>query len=115
MKFSTYAEVLTPDHPLMKAYRDGSKKTPGHLLRDVLSETGGRYEIMTEIPRRHREKMLQMATLTADSKLADAARATWIPVSLEHLRGHDPDTTRIVYGCRLDAEPGDPNLPGLNS
>jgi len=110
MKFSTYAEVFTPDHPLWKAYQDGLKKTPGHLLRDVLRETGGRYEVMTEVPRRLREKMLQVADLGADSELAAAANATWVPVSLEHLRGHDPDTTRIVYGCRVDSEPGDPKV-----
>lgn len=110
MKFSTYAEVLTPDHPLMKAYQHGLKKTPGHLLRDVLRETGGRYEVMTQISRRLREKMLQAADLMADGELADAARATWVPVSLEHLRDQDPDTTRIVYGCRLKAEPGDPKV-----
>lgn len=110
MKLSTYAEVLTPDHPLIKAYQDGLKKTPGHLLRDVLRETGGRYEVMTEVPRRLREKMLEAADLEGDSRLADA-EATWVPVSLEHLRGHDPDTTRIVYGCRLDPEPGIPGSP----
>lgn len=115
MRFSTFAEVFTLDHPLMKAYQAGYKKTPGHLLRDILTETGGRYEVMTEIPERTREKMQQMADLTADSKLSEAAQAAWIPVSLEHLRGHDPDTTRIVYGCQLSAEPGDPKVPGLNS
>ena len=26
-------------------------------------------------------------------------RRTWI--SLEHLRGHDPETTRIIHGCTL--------------
>ena len=43
--FSTYAEVLRPDHVMMKMYRAGvEKQHPGIVLADLLSQTGGAYE-----------------------------------------------------------------------
>jgi hypothetical protein len=114
MRFSTYAEVLTPDHPLSKAHADGFKRTPGHLLGDVLRETGGRYEVETDIPLRAREEFRRLASQTGDSQLAALAGAKSIRISLEHLRGCDPDSTRIVYGYQLHRESGDGHLPGLD-
>lgn len=114
MKFSTYAEVFTPDHPLHEIYEGGFKKTPGYLLQDILRETGGVYEVSTELPQRVREEVRRMARLTSDAKLAAVADTESIRISLEHLRGHDPSSTRIVYGCQIDREPGDGDLPGLD-
>lgn len=115
MKFSTYAEVVTSEHVMMQAYRDGLRKTPGHLLRDVLKETNGRYEVITEIPPRVRDNMIQVADRTRDATLAARAKDPQVRVSLEHLRGYDPDVTRIVYGFALEPEPGDPKFPRFNS
>lgn len=113
MKFSTYAEVLTPDHPLSKAYADGFKKGPGFLLQDVLRETGGKYEVTIELPLKVRDDVRRLAKMTADSDLARVADSALVRISLEQLRGL-PGTTRIVYGCRLDREPNDGALPGLD-
>lgn len=114
VKFQTYAEVLTADHPLTQAIANGTKKTRGALLRDILHETGGRYEITVEMPHRMREDLRRMASLTSDDRLADFADQTEVTISLEHLRQHDPNTTRIVYGCRLSREPEDGELPGID-
>ena len=44
-KFSTYAEVLTPDHISWKAYIAGIRKSvPGVVFAEILKRTGGLYE-----------------------------------------------------------------------
>lgn len=113
MRLSTYAEVFTPDHPLSQAYAAGFKRTPGHLLRDVLRETGGRYEVVTAFSLREREELRRIANHTGDAHLAAVADSREVTISLEHLREHDPDCTRIVFGFRLDREPSDGDVPGL--
>jgi hypothetical protein len=115
MKVSTYAEVLTSDHDPMRAYRDRHMRMPGHLLRDVLEETDGRYETYTELPLRVQNMLMQVAEQTGDRDLVVFAETRRVPVSLVHLRGHDPDSTRIVYGCRFDREEGDGDIPELRS
>lgn len=50
MKLTTYAEVFGPDHFMYQQYVAGFKKTPGHLLRDVLKETNGRYQVEMSCP-----------------------------------------------------------------
>lgn len=114
MKFSTYAEVLTSDHPMAQAHARGIKKNPGALLQDILRETGGRYEVTVEMPLKFRDDIRRMASLTSNSQLAALADQAEVKISLEHLREHDPRTTRIVYGCRLDREPEDGALPGFD-
>jgi hypothetical protein len=114
MKVSTYADVLTSDHPMARAIADGYKRTPGTLLQDILNQTGGRYEVTMELPLKFREDLRRLAELTSDEKLATLAGQKELIVSLDHLRKHDPRTTRIVYGCRLDREPDDGDLPGFD-
>lgn len=106
MKFTTYAEVLTPDHPFANA--------PGHLLKDVIDRHGGRYEVRHDLPSKTREDLRRLAEITSDKKLAEIAEKPWILISLEHLRHHDPNTTRIVFGSRINREPGDGPLPGFD-
>lgn len=102
LTITPYAEVFDSMHPHWQAYLDGIKKTPGHLLRDVLAETGGRYEVVGDLPDRVLDDVRWgIAAGSTDPALAEVARSGEIRVSLEHLRDHDPDTTRIVYGCRL--------------
>lgn len=99
--FTGYAEVLTLDHVLYKMYAAGIKKTPpGQRLADVLEETGGAYEVEIRIPEDLRRDLRRVAELSSDAELlaiADRGRAL---VSLEHLRGVDPQTL-IVYGHYL--------------
>lgn len=105
MRITTYAEVFTPEHWLWQAHENGIKKTPGHLLDDVLKETGGRYEVTANLPERFlTEVRSAIAAGSTDDSLTDVARSGEIRISLEHLRGHDPATTRIVYGCTLGAD-----------
>ncbi|TKK88134.1 hypothetical protein FDA94_14535 [Herbidospora galbida] len=115
MKFSTYAEVFTSEHPLAEAYARGQMRVPGHLLQDVLDETGGRYEVTIEIGFRMKKALRLAAEATRDERLATLAEQTEVTVSLEHLRQHDPLSTRIVYGCSLDREPTDGDLPGFDA
>ncbi|GAA4690815.1 hypothetical protein [Phytohabitans rumicis] len=114
MRVSTYADVLTSAHPMAQALANGTKQQPGALLQDLLNKSGGRYEVTIDLPAQFREKLRKLAELTSDSKLANLADQTEVTISLEHLRTHDPGSTRIVYGYRLDREPGDPALPGFD-
>ena len=115
MKFETYAEVFSADHPMMQVYRDGFMKTPGVLLREYLEQSGGRYEAVHEIPAPLRERVRRLAERNGDTDMAAIARIEKVQISLEHLRGYNPDTTRIVVGTRLRAEPGDGELEPFNS
>jgi len=101
--FTTYAEILTPDHVQMKAYRSGIKKNPtGLLLQGILERTGGVYALKLELPEEFREKMRRVAELTSDEKLLRVANLSEMTVSLEHLRHVDPRTTHVVSGYRLN-------------
>lgn len=72
--FRAYAKVLEPDDPTMRIYEAG--------LRDDIRE---------------------VAELTSDAELLRIAELTEVPVSLEHLRGLDPQT-RIIIRSELSYE-----------
>jgi len=120
--FRTYAEVLRPDHPMMKNYARAAKSRPGRhrpaeieqamraepgvVLGDVLHRTGGVYETTTQLTPKSREDLREIAEVTSDAELLAASELPEVPVSLEHLRRVDP-RTRIVVGCRLDVTPAE--------
>jgi hypothetical protein len=87
--FRTCAEVLTPDHPLMK---------PGRA--------GGAYETTTPLSERFRDRVRAVAELTSDDELRRIAELPEVRVSLENCRQLDPQT-RIVMICRLDVSPAE--------
>ncbi len=120
--FRTYAEVLRPDHPMMKNYKaaitwrpsryrpaeieQDMRAEPGVVLGDVLQRTGGTYETTTRLTPKSREDIREIAELTSDNQLRRIAGLPEVPVSLEHLRHVDPQT-RIVVGYRLDVTPAE--------
>jgi hypothetical protein len=120
--FRTYAEVLRPDHPMMKNYRAAitrrpsryrsaeieraMRAEPGVLLGDVLQRTGGVYGTTTGLTPKFREDIRAIAELASDAELLRIAELPQVPVSLEHLRHVDPQT-RIVVGYRLDVSPAE--------
>jgi hypothetical protein len=120
--FRTYAEVLTPDHPVMKNYKAAStwllsryrpakleqdmRAEPGVVLGDVLQRAGGAYEFTTRLTPKLREDIREIAELTSDDELLRLSELPEVPVSLEHLRHVDPQT-RILVGCRLDVTPAE--------
>jgi hypothetical protein len=120
--FTTYAEVLRPDHPMMKIYmasltwrpsryrpaeleRD-TRIEPGVVLGDLLQRTGGAYETTTRLVPKFRDDIREIAELTSDDQLLRIAERPEVPVSLEHLGQLDPQT-RIVVGYRLDVTPAE--------
>ena len=120
--FRTYAEILRPDHPMMKIrnatttwrpsrYRPAGieqamRAEPGAVLADVLQRTGGAYETTTRLTPKFREDIREIAELTSDDELLRIAELPGVPVSLEHLR-HVDLQTRIVVGYRLDVTPAE--------
>jgi hypothetical protein len=120
--FRTYAEILRPDHPMMKnyvraknwrpsAYRPAGIEQvmgaePGVVLGDVLQRAGGAYETTTQLTPKMREDIREIAELASDDQLLAVSELPEVPVSLEHLRQVDP-RTRIVVGCRLDVTPAE--------
>lgn len=76
---------------------------PGALLADVLRQTGGVYETTTPLPPGLRDDIREVADLTSDPELLAIADLTEVPVSLDHMRGLDPQT-RIVIRAELRYE-----------
>jgi hypothetical protein len=115
--FRTYAEVLKPDHPMMRNYKASltwrpsryrpaeldrdMRAEPGVVLGEVLRRTGGVYETTTRLTPKFREDIREIAELTSDDQLLRVSELPEVPVSLEHLRHVDP-RTRILVGYRLD-------------
>src|SRR6266700_990134 len=120
--FRTYAEVLRPDHPMMKNYKAAitwrpsafrpaeldrdMRAEPGVVLADVLQRTGGAYETTTRLTPKFRGDIREIAELTSDGELLRIAGLPEVPVSLEHFRDADPQT-RILLGYRLDVTPAE--------
>ena len=120
--FRTYAEVLRPDHPMMKNYQAAiargpsryrpaelelaMRAEPGVVLGDILQRTGGAHETTTRLMPKFREDIREIAELASDDQLFRIAELAEVPVSVEHLRNVDP-RTRIVVGYRLDVTPAE--------
>jgi len=120
--FTTYAEILRPDHPMLKiskavatwrpsryrpaAIEQAMRAEPGVVLGDVLQRTGGTYETTTRLTPKFRADIREIAELASDDQLLRIAELPEVPVSLEHLRHADPQT-RIVVGYRLDVTPAE--------
>jgi hypothetical protein len=120
--FTTYAEILSPDHPMLKiseaaatwrpsryrpaAIEQGMRADPGVVLRDVLQRTGGTCQTTTRLTPKFRADIREIAELASDDRLLRIAELPEVPVSLEHLRHTDPQT-RIVVGYRLDVTPAE--------
>jgi hypothetical protein len=101
--FTTYAEILTSDHPQWKAYTSGIKKMPPGLpLKDLLEQNGGVYALTIKLTDAFRRQVRKVAELTSDEALLDVANSTEVTISLDHFRHVDPAKTRIVCGYRLD-------------
>jgi hypothetical protein len=105
--FSTCAEVLRPDHVMMKMHRAGiEKRFPGGVLADLLRQAGGTYETTAPLTAKFRGYIRAVAELTADDGLLRIAELHEVPVSLENCRQLDPQT-RVVMFCRLDVSPAE--------
>jgi len=105
--FSTYAEVLTPDHHLMRMYQKGiRRRLPGAVLGDALSRAGGGYVATTPLSARFRDDIRAAAELTSDAGLLAVAERAEAAVSLENCRELDPHTRIAMFG-RLDVSPAE--------
>ena len=104
--FRAYAKVLEPGDPAMRIYEAGLRACPGPPgmeLADVLRRTGGAYQTTTPLPPDFRDDIREVAELTSDPELLAIADLTEVPVTLDHLRGLDPQT-RIVIRTELSYE-----------
>jgi hypothetical protein len=101
-RFSTYAEVLTPDHIQWEVHARGlgCPGGPGLVLQEVLHRNSGRYQTTMPLPDRLREQARICAEVSGDQEMARIAGLSEVTISLEHLCGLDPGT-RIVCGCEL--------------
>lgn len=107
--FSTYAEVLKPDHRMrMMKMRQalGERRPPGDVLADLLRRSGGAYETTAPLTEEFRGYIREVAELTLDAELLRIAELPEAPVSLENCRPLDPQT-RVVVFCRLDVSPAE--------
>jgi hypothetical protein len=111
--FRAYAKVLEPSDPSVRLYEAGlwggcGGRQPGWTLAELLEGTGGVYETTTPLTPRLRADIREAAELTSDAGLLAVAELSEVPVSLEHLRGLDPQT-RISVRAQLTYE-GDEGL-----
>ena len=103
--FRTYAEVLRPDHIVVRAFEAGITTCPPRLtLGDVLQRTGGVYETTLPLSQHLRDRIREVAELSCDEHLLRIAELEEVRISLEKFRDLDPQT-RIIIGCRLDPTP----------
>jgi hypothetical protein len=105
-RFRAYAKVLEPDDPTMRIYEAGLRACPGEPgmpLAEVLRRSGGAYHTTTPLIPHMRDDIREVAELTSDAELLKIAELTEVPVSLEHLRGLDPQT-RIIIRSELNYE-----------
>ena len=97
--FRAYAKVLKPDDPTMRIYEAGLRACPGEPgmpLAEVLRRSGGVYQTTTPLIPHMRDDIREVAELTSDAELLKISELTEVPVSLEHLRGLDPQTRVII-------------------
>ena len=89
MPLTTFAEVLTEEHPALRDYRSGLRPTrPGRSLREVLADTEGHYELDLDLPDRALVDLRRMAAAhPEDTSVVAAAESGKVVVSLEHFRG----------------------------
>ncbi len=104
--FRAYAKVVEPEDPTVRIYEAGLRACPGEPgmpLAEVLRRSGGVYQTTTPLVPHMRDYIREVAELTSDAELLKIAELTEVPVSLEHLRGLDPQT-RIIIRSELSYE-----------
>lgn len=105
MRVSTYAEVYSPQtHPHIAEHRPPECPVP--TLAELLEEHGG-YTFAVSIPAATAGWIGRLAEATGDTALAGVIARGYVEGSFEHLRHLDHAVTRVVYGLRVEREPGD--------
>lgn len=101
----TYAEVVTPATARGLA-AGGSPQPNGRLLSEVLEETRGQYTCVLD---GFSDRILAGLRRHVDDTDDPAARAALetgrLVIPFEHLRGLDPETTRVRLGFSFGRHP----------
>jgi hypothetical protein len=106
--FRAYAKVLESTDPSVRLHESGvwagcGGRQPGLVLAEVLRRAGGAYETTMALAPQLRADIREVAELTSDAQLLAIAELSEVPISLEHLRGLDPQT-RILLQAELSYE-----------
>ena len=113
-RFTTFADVLSPDSISWVAYTSGvSKNAPGVPIKEILKRTGGVYENRLEMPDSFREQLRTAGRLAGNEELVEIAKLSTVNISLEHLREVNPNT-RIVVGYGIEYTDEESAVLGLN-
>jgi hypothetical protein len=113
--FTTFADVLTSDSISWVAYTTGvTKNAPGVPIKEILQRTGGIYENRLEMSDAFREQLRTAGQLPGNEELLEIAALPTVNISLEHLRGVDPNT-RVVVGYGIEYTEEESQQLGLNS
>ena len=112
--FTTFADVLTTDSISWVAYTTGVKKSaPGVPIKEILHRTGGVYVNRLEMSDAFRGQLRAAGRLPGNEELLKIADLPTVNISLEHLRGVDPNT-RIVVGYGIEYTEEESARLGLN-
>lgn len=99
-KFEVVVREVTPTPEEIKQNPEQS----GIPLATILERTGGSYIWQYAPDKLMREGWLKTSRATEGKELEEIANAAFIPISLEHLKGRDPVTTRIKVAFEVQYE-----------
>lgn len=101
----TFAEVVTPEIEDGLA-AGGSPRPQGRLLREVLGETNGQYKcVLDGFSDRILAGLRRHVAEVDDPSAREALETGRLVIPFEHLRGLDPETTRIRLGFSFGRHP----------
>jgi hypothetical protein len=102
-QLQSYAEIVGAEEvsgPLQETGR-----SPGRPLREYVELSNNTYTYNMPVPSVDRDRLRSVARLSGDEGLHRIASAGAVPISLDHLRGHDAETlVRIGYKITYSPE-----------
>lgn len=99
-RLQSYAEVVGAEE--LTAPLNATGMSPGRPLREYVDLSGGTYVLDMPVPPADRQRLHKVAEFSGDTSLEEIATAGTVSISLEHLRNHDTDKTRVRVGYKID-------------
>jgi hypothetical protein len=99
-RLQSYAEVVGAEE--LTGPLNATGMSPGRPLREYVDLSRGTYVLDMPVPPVDRQRLHKVAELSGDASLQEIATAGTVSISLEHLRNHDTDKTRVRVGYKID-------------
>jgi hypothetical protein len=99
-RLQPYAEVVGAEE--LTGPLNATGMSPGRPLREYVDMSRGTYVLDMPVPPVDRHRLRKVAEMSGDASLQEIATAGTVSISLEHLRSHDTDKTRVRVGYKID-------------